>query len=235
MIAGKVAVVLQVRLSSVRLPGKALANLGRLTLLGHCVTRLKASGVGPVVVATTTLPVDDAVVAEARAFGVSTFRGDSEDVLSRILGAAIQLEAEYVIRATADNPAIDIASADRVLEMLRARKADHAVEHGLPYGCAVEATQTVALRDSCARATDPYDREHVTTFMRKPGSGFKCVVAPAPEAVRRPDLRFTVDTRADLEYMRNVLTEAERVSEQPASLERLIAIADAITRAEGVA
>ena len=163
MIAGKVALILQARLGSTRLPGKVLEPIAGATLLAHCVGRLRASGVGPVIVATTTLAEDDAVAEEGRGLGVSVFRGSSEDVLGRFVEAAAAAGAEYVVRATADNPAVDPGSAVRLVEHLRATRADHAVEQGLPCGCTVEAVRTIALRDAALRTRDAGDREHVTT------------------------------------------------------------------------
>jgi len=58
-------IVLQARLASTRLPGKALRQIEGRTLLGRCIERLLASGVAPVVLATTTRPEDDALVEEA--------------------------------------------------------------------------------------------------------------------------------------------------------------------------
>ena len=235
MIAGKVALILQARVSSQRLPGKVLAHIAGATLLSHCVARLRASGVGPVIVATTTLKGDDPIAAEARRLGVTPFRGDCDDVLGRFVAAADAVGAEFVIRATADNPAVDPDSAARLIEYLRASFADHAVEEGLPYGCTVEAVRTIALRDAAARTRNPGDREHVTTYLRRAGSGFKCLTTRAPARVRRPDLRFTVDTPADLAYMRRVLGDAGAALDQAIPLAELIAAADSLSRGEEVA
>jgi spore coat polysaccharide biosynthesis protein SpsF len=78
VILGKVASSSR-RAGSTRLPAKVLASLTGASVLAHCASRLKASGVGPVIVATTTLPADDAVVGEAKRLGGTPFRGDSDD------------------------------------------------------------------------------------------------------------------------------------------------------------
>jgi len=226
MIPGKVVVLLQARLGSERLPGKVLEPIAGATLLAHCVRRLQSAAVGPVVVATTTVPADDAIEAEAQRLKVPVFRGSEQDVLSRFVAAAAGVGAEFVVRATADNPAVDPASAVRLIEALRAGHADHAVEAGLPYGSTVEAVTTTALRDAAARTSDPADREHVTPYVRRAGSGFKCLTLTAPAGVHRPDLRFTVDTAADLAYMRDVLTNGGATGGQVVPLADLIAAAD---------
>ena len=79
------------------------------------------------------------------------------------------------------------------------------------------------------------DREHVTTYIRRAGSGFKCVISMAPARVRRPDLRFTVDTPADLAYMRRVLGQAGGRRRRASRSADLIAAADRLSRGEEVA
>ena len=81
-------IILQARLASTRLPGKALAVLGGRTLLEHCIRRLIDSGVDRIVLATTDRPEDDPLAEIARRCGVGTFRGASDDVLGRFAAAA---------------------------------------------------------------------------------------------------------------------------------------------------
>ncbi|MEP7117488.1 MAG: acylneuraminate cytidylyltransferase, partial [Acidobacteriota bacterium] len=88
----------------------------------------------------------------------------------------------------------------------------------------VEAIAVPALVRAAALATEPYDREHVTPFVRRDARS-RAVDSLAPSALRRPDLRFTVDTADDLDYMRRVYQEAG-ISAVPAPLEVLIAAAD---------
>ena len=83
------------------------------------------------------------------------------------------------MRATADNPFVDPASARRVLESCRRVHADHVVECGLPVGAAVEAVSVDALTRAHRLITDPYDREHVTSFVRR-DPRFRALRAVAP-------------------------------------------------------
>jgi hypothetical protein len=67
------------------------------------------------------------------------------------------------------------------------------------------------------------------------GSGFKCVVAPAPAGIRRPDLCLTVDTAADLACVRRVFGQARASVERVLPLPNLIAAADELSCEEEVA
>ena len=198
----RTAVILQARLGSRRLPGKVLAQLGSRSLLEHCVIRLTRCGL-PIIVATTDRAEDDAVEREARRLGAQVFRGDEQDVLGRFLAAAHAFDLTRIIRATADNPLVDPDGPQRVLELGRRVQADHVVECGLPVGTAVEAVSIDALHRARTLITDPYDREHVTSFVRR-DSRFRALRAVAPGNVRRPGLRLTVDTQEDLDFLRSV-------------------------------
>lgn len=224
---GVVAIVLQVRLGSKRLPGKALRELGRVSVLEHCVTRLKRSAIGPVVVATTTLPEDDQIAASANRLGAHLFRGARDDVLRRMVEAAASVDAAVVVRATGDNPAVDVDAARRTVSVLETFDAEYVVEEGLPYGAAVEAVTSEALERSDRMAADPRDREHVTTLIKRPAAGFRTLRPAAPRALYRPDLRFTVDTLDDLLYMRTVFGRAG-AGRNVVSLRQMIAAADAV-------
>ena len=98
------------------------------------------------------------------------------------------------------------------------------VDYGLPLGGTVEAMTTAALVRAAALATEPYDREHVTPFVRRDGRS-RAIDALAPTALRRPDLRFTVDTADDLDYLRRIYHEAGP-AESPWPIDAFIAAAD---------
>ena len=87
-------------------------------------------------------------------------RGDGDDVLGRTWQAAQEFDLDLVLRATGDNPGVDIQTPGRVVAALRATGADYVVEEGLPYGAAVEGMTARAyrahgwlkpLRERCAR------------------------------------------------------------------------------------
>jgi spore coat polysaccharide biosynthesis protein SpsF len=227
----KARIILQARMSSTRCPGKVLADICGRPLLGHCIARLEAARVGPVVVATSTEAEDDVVANLALRLGVAVCRGPLDDVLARFELAVRDCPESFLIRATGDNPAVDIDAPGRVLQRLEAG-ADYVGETGSPYGGAVEGVRAGVLRRAARYATDPYDREHVTPWVRSRSEEFAVVMSPVPAALNRPDLRFTVDTLDDLDYMRRVFTEA-RGERYPPSMAALIAAADRLTGGAG--
>jgi spore coat polysaccharide biosynthesis protein SpsF len=222
-VTAETGIVLQARLASTRLPGKALAQVGSYSILEHSVRRLAVSGF-PIVVATTDRPEDDVLVKAARRLDVEVYRGSELDVLARYVGAARTFGFSEVIRATADNPFVDAEAPRRTSIFRRRVAADHAVECGLPIGAAVEAVSTEALERAMALAVDPYDREHVTSLLRR-DARFRALRAIGPGHLRRPSLRLTVDTAEDLAFVREVLAATEPSDRMP-DLATVIAAAD---------
>jgi spore coat polysaccharide biosynthesis protein SpsF len=213
-------IILQARYGSARLRGKILEPVSGRTILEHCLRRLTQAGVARVVLATTAQPEDDVLEHIATRMGVAVFRGDTEDVLGRYAEAAAKFGLDPVLRATGDNPGVDVQSPGRVIAALRSTQADYIREEGLPCGAAVEGFTADALARAAKLATDPYDREHVTTFIRKRRDLFRVTQVDAPASLCRPSLRITVDTKEDLAWVRELFYRTG--SEHP-SLASLIA------------
>jgi spore coat polysaccharide biosynthesis protein SpsF len=218
----RAGVILQARYNSTRLPGKALEVVAGRTVLEHCLRRLIKAGVAHVVLATTWEQEDDVLAVIARRLGVGVYRGDSADVLGRFASAARYFELDPVLRATGDNPAVDVQAPGRVLAALRMTGADYVMETGLPYGSGVEGMTAAALDTAAGLAHEAYDREHVTPFIRSNRQMFNVAEVSAPASLTRPDLRLTVDTRDDLDTVRELFFRAQ--SDDP-SLASLIAVA----------
>jgi spore coat polysaccharide biosynthesis protein SpsF (cytidylyltransferase family) len=123
-----IAAIVQARMASTRLPGKSLALLAGRPLIAHVCARARAArSVGEVVLATTTDPSDDPLVAWARAAGVACVRGPVDDVLGRYALAAKSVpDADAILRVTADDPFKDPDVIDATVDLFRRGKLDFA-------------------------------------------------------------------------------------------------------------
>jgi spore coat polysaccharide biosynthesis protein SpsF len=223
----KAGIILQARMGSVRLPGKALEHVGGRSILEQCIRRLMAANAAPVVLATTDRAEDDVLAVVARGLGAAVFRGAAADVLDRYLRCAMQFGFDHVIRATGDNPGVDLLAPGRVLDVMQETAADYVSEQDLPYGGAVEGVSQDALVRAALLARESYDREHVTTFVKRRPDLFRIVERRPPSALARPDVRLTVDTSEDLHYVRELFFDAG--TPMP-TLRDLIAAADRVAR-----
>jgi spore coat polysaccharide biosynthesis protein SpsF len=213
---------LQARMGSTRLPGKVLMNIAGRSILDRAIARLRAAqALDGVVVLTTTLEEDDPVVREAQRAGADVFRGPAADVLARFQLAAEHFDPEVVVRATADNPLIDIDSVDRITRALWAGGLDYCMETCLPIGAATEVMTAGALRRTHTEAVDPEDREHVTLYIKKHPERFRLHFLEPPRSLRFPEVRVTVDTAADFRLV-EALIGAVPEEESPVPLEQYL-------------
>ncbi|MDP3175318.1 MAG: glycosyltransferase family protein [Phenylobacterium sp.] len=200
--------VLQARMSSTRLPGKVMADVLGVPMIGRQIERLRrARSLDRLVVATSGLSGDDPLAAYCDSLGVSVHRGSLEDVLGRFHGAIQAFgPASTVVRLTADCPLCDWTVVDTVVDAHVAGGFDYtnntAPERTFPHGLDVEAATPAALEAAWREAVDPYEREHVTPFLYRRPERFRLgsVVSDTP----MPQLRWTVDAPQDLDFVRRV-------------------------------
>ncbi|MRS03688.1 acylneuraminate cytidylyltransferase, partial [bacterium] len=121
----EIVAILQARMSSTRLPGKVLLDLGGRSVLSRMVERVRQSKlVTRVVVATTIDPSDEPIVKLCQDENIDVFRGSLPDVLDRYYQAATKYHADIVIRLTGDCPLIDADLIDQTIQALMDQKAD---------------------------------------------------------------------------------------------------------------
>ena len=222
---GTVLAFLQARMGSTRLPGKVLMTIRGQTILERASNRLSASPVvDGVVVLTTTLTEDDAVEREALKAGANVYRGSELDVLLRFQEASEKFNPDIIIRATADNPLIDIESVERTVRVLHSDLLDLCMEQDLPYGAATEAVRAEALKKTHALAKEARHREHVTLYMKENPREFHLSYLKPPEFLRHSRIRITVDTFEDFQYMNRLIGRLPEGT-QPISLKEYIPLA----------
>ncbi len=207
-------VLLQARVGSTRLPGKALKEILGKPMLYYTVESLKrAPAVDAVVLVIPDIKKDDVLEAYAGELGIHCFRGSELNVLERFYRASLSFPDEHYFRATGDNPIMDMDNPGRLLEVLKRPSCGYAAESGMPLGSVVEAFTRDALERCYREAETEAHREHVTLYMKeKPNRArYGVEIFPCPEAYRYPGLRLTVDYPEDFqraeEIIRNVYKE----------------------------
>jgi len=207
----KIVAIIQARMTSSRLPGKVLAQLGHLPVLSWMLLRTRrAKLIDQVMVATTTDPSDDDIVALCEECGSEVYRGSMHDVLDRYYQAAVQAQADVVVRLTADCPFIDpqmlddnihtFLSAEPPLDFAANRLP---LDRTVPIGLDTEICTFQALETAWSEPSDPHHREHVMPYFYENPQRFNIL-----HIRHQPDyghMRWTVDTPEDLDFLRAVV------------------------------
>jgi len=201
-----IVAIIQARMGSSRLPGKVLKDLGGETVLARVVRRLQRSRqIARIIVATTTAPGDEVIVAECDRLQALCFRGAEQDVLDRYYQAARANAADAVVRVTSDCPLIDPELVDETVEVFRDKHADYASNvfpRTYPRGLDAEVFSFDALDRAWREAREAHQREHVTPYLYEHPQIFK--LASLSGAADYSRYRWTLDTREDLELLRAI-------------------------------
>jgi spore coat polysaccharide biosynthesis protein SpsF len=152
------------------------------------------------VVATTadTVPHIEKI---AKSYGVSIHIGSEEDVLLRFVEARRRFRIDTIVRATGDNPLVCIPYIDRAVSLHRAQGSDLTMFPLLPYGTGVEVIRGRVLEEAHDKASDPFEREHVTQYLYNHESEYRIVRGIPEMSLRKPHVRLTVDTEEDYRVM----------------------------------
>jgi len=212
----KVVAIIQARMNSTRLPGKVLEEIGDKSILEILINRLKrVKEIDLIVVATTENEKDDKIVEIVRKLGVEWYRGSEDNVLRRFIDTSAAVNADIIVRVTADNPLTDPGLMDKLIEAHLENKVDYTHCVGAPLGVGAEVVNTKVLERIDSITRDAEYREHVTLYIVDHPELFKIHTVKAEDfGLKYPNFRLTVDTEEDLELMR-------RLQQNLAKLEKL--------------
>lgn len=202
----RISAIVATRMTSSRLPGKVLMDLCGEPALIRLIGRLRQSKyIDEIVIATTMNSQDDIVVETAKQAGVRYYRGDENDVLARTVEAAESVDSEFIVQVTSDCPLIDAETIDAVIErMIHNPFLDYVGNHLVntyPLGFSAEIFRTSRLREVERITSDPSDREHVSLYFYEHPEIYKLSNVEAPEFLRHPNYRLTLDTAQDYELI----------------------------------
>ena len=188
------------------MPGKVLKNIAGRSVLSHVIERCRATrGIDKVCCAIPDTEDSNGVAREAERCGATAVRGSETDVLGRFQLAADAIGATVIMRVTSDCPLSDPDINAQVLDLLAAEEADYACNNmppTWPHGLDCEAFTRDALDRAAQRSSDPYEREHVTPWLRtQPDVKRATLPGPGGEV---ESMRWTLDFPEDLEFFRTM-------------------------------
>lgn len=196
------AVIVQARMGSTRLPAKILEPLGFSSAILRCLDRCaRIPDIDYVALAVPASEDNDELAEEASDSGYMVVRGSEDDVLSRYAKAARETGADHILRVTGDHPFIDPDICHRVMALMAGAGADFAcndMPNRFPHGLQCEIFSSALLAEADKMATAPEDRERVTSWIRARRDIRKaCLTGPGGVFER---LRWSLENAEDLDF-----------------------------------
>ncbi|MBU2538881.1 MAG: aminotransferase class III-fold pyridoxal phosphate-dependent enzyme [Proteobacteria bacterium] len=201
----KIVALVQARMGSTRLPNKVMNLIGGVPMIELLLSRLsKATEVDQIVVATSVDARNQPLSEHVCKLGYACEHGSENDVLDRYVQAARSHHADIVVRITGDCPLVDPGLVDECIQRFRFAKVDYFSNTNpptYPDGLDIEVFTFKALEKAAQETSNPFDREHVTPYLRESGR-FK--TACMQHGVDLAALRWTVDEPADFVVIEKV-------------------------------
>ena len=205
----KIVATIEARMTSSRLPGKVLMPVAGITMLGCLVRRLKSvKSIDCIVLATTVNKADDSLIDLAKELEIEAFRGDENDVMNRVIGAAASVGADVIVEITGDCPVIDPEIVEQTIQMFKANSADYVSNahiRSYPDGMDTQVFRLDTLKRSAAMTDDLLDHEHVTLHIRNHPELFTQVHLVAPPEIYWPELGLTLDEHRDYVILKKII------------------------------
>jgi len=204
----KVVAIIQARMGSTRLLGKVMKDiLGKPVILWD-IDRISFSKlIDEIVVAIPYAKENDVIADTIKEYNdkIVTTRGSEDDVLDRYYKAAVQTNADVVVRITSDCPLIDPVVIDQVIKQFLDNDCDYcsnSLIRTYPRGLDTEVFSFKALEEAWNEAKQDYEREHVTPYIIENPDKFKLL--NVANDIDLSHLRWTLDTKEDFEFINAV-------------------------------
>ena len=201
----KTIAIVQARMGSTRLPKKVMMPINSVPMIELLLSRLSSSKIiDQVIVATSDHENNKPLLEYVNKLNYKYYVGSEEDVLDRFYQAALEYEADIIVRITADCPLIDPEIVDKVIKLFISNKVDYASNVNpptFPDGLDVAVCSIKALKEAWQNAQTSYDREHVMPYIQNSkslnGINFE-------NPTDYSNLRWTVDEPEDFDVVSNV-------------------------------
>lgn len=203
----KVVAILQARMNSTRLPGKVLMEAGGIPMICRQIERTFKANVDDYWLATTDTRLDDPLVEEVTRLGISIFRGDESNVLSRFTEISRNVKADAVVRITGDNPLNHWTGIDELIHQFNPNAFDYISDfdsHLFPTGSfpeIVSATELFNAEKALGEKLTSH-HAHVTSWTRVHARTSQ--IHGKEIWPRKPGWRWTVDYREDFDFVNQV-------------------------------
>ena len=206
------AFIIQARTGSTRMPNKIMLPFAHdLTILDITIRMLRSNFPShPIIMATTLMKGDDAIVEYCDSNSIPVYRGDENNVLLRTIKAAEKFQVQDIIRICSDNPFLYAPFVQALIDdNSDADYVSYSVE-GLPtirthFGLFAERVKKSALDKAWSMNPDKFFQEHVTNFIYGHPDDFKLQWLSIAEHLKDLDnLRLTIDDPQDFKTVSSI-------------------------------
>ena len=204
----KLVACLACRNQGSRLYGKPMQNLDiekKVTVLEYMIASIKTYQPVAAIVLGISEGVDNLVFVElAERNGIDYIIGSEEDVLSRLIQCCDKVNGTDIFRLTTESPFTYFEVIDAAWEEHVSSGRDLTALDQLPDGSGFEMIKLEAYKQSWEKGERKHRSELCSLYIREHKTDFTIGYVDIPAAIRRLDIRLTIDYPEDLVLCRAV-------------------------------
>ncbi len=208
----KIGAIVQVRMSSQRLPGKVLYEVYGKPLLQYILESIEhCSAINKVIIATSLEKSDDPVEEFCNKHHTPCYRGSLNDVASRFREISEKERWDAFVRINGDSPLIDYHLIDKGTNLYRDGHFDlvtNVFPRTHPSGQSVEIVRSSTFKKVYHRMNDSGDFEHVTKFFYHNPKEFK--IFNFTSSIDCSSIHLSVDTQEDMQMFSKIIGKMVR-------------------------
>ena len=212
----KIGAIIFSRMSSTRLPGKALIQINKKVLIERVIERtLEINNIDHVCLSTSINSEDDQIIEIAKKYKIDTFRGSLNNVTKRGFNAANYFKYDKILRICGDRPFFNVSLYEDLISKARESDFDlltNIYPRTVPPGLTGEIIKVEAIKKTLSLTKNSFDLEHVTRFIYKNPKLFSIenfIFYNNPDIIK---LRLVVDDVDDLNRASFIAKATENLS-----------------------
>ena len=209
----KLAIVVQARLSSQRLPGKVLKEVNGKPLLQYTLDRLSQSIHLPkVIVATSQEKSDDPIVAYCTENNLNVFRGSLTNVAQRYADLVKKYNLSAFVRVTGDSPLIDTQLIDAGIESYQTGQFDlvtNVCPRSFPKGQSFEVINAKVFLEAVSQMNAPEEQEHITQYFYRRVDDYR-IYNIESDLGNHAEENVSIDTEEDFVRFQTIMANSDR-------------------------
>lgn len=209
----KIIGVIQARMHSTRLPGKAMLEILGKPILWHIYNRLShCKKLSQVVISTGEYSNNSEICDFAQKNKIPYFSGSEKDLIDRLYKTSIDFNASALVRITADCPLVDPKIIDVLIDEYMNKKDQYDIVRNygdtirtFPHGLDAEIYSVESLKKMWNEIKPSELREWFPLYVKQNPESFR--ILEIQNTTDQSANRWTVDYEEDYQFVQEVYKE----------------------------
>lgn len=208
----KIAILIQARYNSKRLPGKACLKILDKELLLHVYNNCKRSSLKNIYIITSKNKTDKPIVDLCIKNKIKYFRGNLHNVYLRYLQAIKKFHLDGFVRITADSPLIDYKIINKAFKKFLKEKPDlitNVFPRTFPIGQSVEVINSKVFKKNYRNIFKHSEKEHITKYFYKNFKKFNII--NFQNYKNESKINLSINTKKDFFKISKIIKSDEKI------------------------